>query len=150
MKTDEIMKLCNQVRETAYAIHRYHGTGYIEKVYENALAHRLRKLGLDVKQQHQLKIHDEDGTEIGEYFVDLLIEGHLIVELKACKGIKEEHKAQLLNYLKGTRMEHGLLINFGSDKFFIKKYVLSKKTPSLNKTASFLAPAFASLAFFRG
>ena len=150
MKTDEIMKLCNQLRETAYAIHCYHGTGYIEKVYENALAHRLRNLGMDVKQQHQLKIYDEDGTEIGDYFADLLIEGHLIVELKACKGIKEEHKAQLLNYLKGTKMEHGLLINFGSEKFFIKKYMLSKKMPSLNKITSFIAPIFTSLAFFRG
>jgi len=150
METDAIMKLCNQLRETAYAIHCYHGTGYVEKVYENALAHRLQKLGLDVKQQHQLNVFDEDETEIGEYFVDLLVEDHLIVELKACKGIKEEHKAQLLNYLKGTRMEHGLLINFGSEKFFIKKYVSSKRIPSLNKVASILTPILVSLEFFRG
>ncbi|RKX41778.1 MAG: GxxExxY protein [Verrucomicrobia bacterium] len=150
MDTTEIMKLCNQIRETAYEIHRYHGTGYLEKVYENALAHRLRKAGLEVKQQHRLIVRDEDGAEIGEYFADLLVENELIIELKACKSIKEEHKAQLLNYLKGAGMEHGLLINFGSYKFFIKKYARRAKTNPITKLASLLLPLFAFLAFFRG
>jgi len=92
MDTTEIMKLCNQIRETAYEIHRYHGTGYLEKVYENALAHRL----------------------------------------------------------KGAGMEHGLLINFGSYKFFIKKYARRAKTNPITKLASLLLPLFAFLAFFRG
>ena len=123
MNTDQVMALCDQVRETAYEIHKYHGNGYLEKVYENALVHRLRKAGLDVKQQHQLIVYDEDGTEIGEYYADLFIENELIVELKACKAIANEHYAQLLHYLKGSRKEHGLLINFGSYKFHIKKLV---------------------------
>jgi GxxExxY protein len=148
MNTDQVMELCNQVRETAYAIHRYHGNGYLEKVYENALVHRLRKAGLDVKQQHRLIVRDEDGTEIGEYFADLLIENELIVELKACKTTTGEHYAQLLHYLKGAGKEHGLLINFGSYKFHIKKFAKSGRP----KFKSQILPAliFAFLAFFRG
>jgi hypothetical protein len=61
---EDIMKLCDVVRETGFAIHRYHKHGHLEKVYENALAHRLGKLGLDVKQQYPLKVYDEDGTLI--------------------------------------------------------------------------------------
>ena len=61
---EDIMKLCDVVRERGFAIHRYHKHGHLEKVYENALAHRLRKLGLDVKQQYPLKVYDEDGTLI--------------------------------------------------------------------------------------
>jgi len=121
-----INQLCDVIRETAYAIHVYHGHGHLEKVYGNALAHRLRKLGLDVKQQHPLTVMDEDGTVIGEYFADMLIEERLIVELKAAKDTADEHVAQLLGYLKSSRIEHGLLINFGSHRFFIKKYVLSR------------------------
>ncbi|MCL4206462.1 MAG: GxxExxY protein [Pirellulaceae bacterium] len=121
-----INQLCDVIRETAYAIHVYHGHGHLEKVYENALAHRLRKLGVDVKQQHPLTVMDEDGTVIGEYFADMLIEERLIVELKAAKDTADEHVAQLLGYLKSSRIEHGLLINFGSHRFFIKKYVLSR------------------------
>lgn len=150
MTTDEMMKLCNTVRETAYAIHQYHGNGYLEKVYENALANRLRKKGLKVEQQHQLIIRDEDESEIGEYFSDLLIEDELIIELKACKSIKDEHKAQLLNYLKGTNKEHGVLINFGSYKFFIKKFARSPGTNIKSNLNSILPPFFAFLAFFRG
>lgn len=67
-----IKALCDHVRQTAYDIHLYHGHGHLEKVYENALAHRLRKAGLDVKQQYPLKVHDEDGTLIGDYLADLL------------------------------------------------------------------------------
>ena len=122
----EIMELCDVVRETGFAIHRYHKHGHLEKVYENALAHRLRKLGLDVKQQHPLKVYDEDGTLIGDYNADLLIHNRLIVELKTAKGLADEHVAQLLGYLRASRIEHGLLINFGAPKFQIKKYTLSK------------------------
>ena len=64
---DSIKALCDRVRETAYAIHVYHGHGHLEKVYENALAHRLQKAGFDVKQQHPIQVFDEDGTLIGDY-----------------------------------------------------------------------------------
>ena len=119
----DIKELCDRVRETAFAIHVYHAHGHLEKVYENALAHRLRKAGFDVRQQHPIDVYDEDGTLIGEYFADLLVEGRLIVELKAAKTIAPEHEAQILGYLKSSRLEHGLLINFGSYKFQIRKYI---------------------------
>ena len=121
-----INELCDVVRETAYAIHVYHGHGHLEKVYENALGHRLRKQGLDAKQQHPLLVLDEDGTILGEYFADLFVDGRLIIELKAVKTVADEHVAQILGYLKSSRIEHGLLINFGSYKFSIKKYVLTQ------------------------
>ncbi|MDA3924408.1 MAG: GxxExxY protein [Kiritimatiellae bacterium] len=118
-----INELCDIVRETSFAIHKYHRNGHLEKVYENALAHRLRKQGLDVKQQHPLKVYDEDGTEIGNYYADLFINDCLILELKATHNISQEHIAQILGYLKSARIHDGLLINFGSSKLFIKKYV---------------------------
>ena len=123
---NRIFELCDIVRETSFAIHKYHRYGHLERVYENALAHRLRKLGLTVAQQHPLSVFDEDGTVIGEYFADLLVEGCLIIELKACSTLCDEHVAQLLGYLRSSRIEHGLLINFGNQKLQIKKYALSK------------------------
>jgi GxxExxY protein len=124
-----INELCDFVRETAFAIHRYHRHGHLEKVYENALAHRLRKAGLDVQQQYPLKVLDEDGTSIGEYFADLVIEDTLIVELKACRTLATEHVAQMLGYLRSSRKEHGLLMNFGGYKFQIRKYAMSQESP---------------------
>ncbi|EIQ00357.1 hypothetical protein OpiT1DRAFT_04900 [Opitutaceae bacterium TAV1] len=124
MKT--INELCDVVRQTSYAIHRYHDHGHLEKIYENALVNRLRKQGIEVKQQHPIQVLDEDGTPLGDYQADLVIEDILIVELKAVKTLADEHVAQLLSYLKSTRLEHGLLINFGSHKFQIKKYALGQ------------------------
>src|SRR5438445_10252727 len=94
-----IKGLSDLVRQIAYAIHVYHGHGHLEKVYENALAHRLRKAGLDVKQQQPIKVYDEDGTLIGDYLADLLVENTLIVELKTAKALANEHEAQILGYL---------------------------------------------------
>jgi GxxExxY protein len=118
-----IRELCDKVRQTAYDIHAYHAQGHLEKVYENALVHRLRKVGFDVKQQHPVRVFDEDGTLIGDYLADLLVENQLIVELKTAKTLAPEHEAQVLGYLKSARLEHGLLINFGSYKFEIRKFV---------------------------
>ncbi len=148
----DIMQLCDTIRQTAYNIHVYHGHGHLEKVNENALANRLRKLGLDVKQQHPLNVYDEDGTHIGEYHAGLLIENQLIVELKAARTFADEHIAQILGYLKAGRIEHGLLINFGSYRFLIKKYALSaaQRRPLGSRLSSFLFSFFAFSAFFRG
>jgi GxxExxY protein len=122
---DEMFALCDRVRETAFALHQYLRHGHLEKVYENGMLHRLRKLGLRVEPQFPLAVIDEDGTVLGEYRADLLVEGILIVELKACRGLDDSHIAQLVGYLRGCRIEHGLLINFGAPRFQIKKYVLS-------------------------
>ncbi len=120
----DINVLCDDVRQVAYDIHLYHGHGHLEKVYENALAHRLRKLGLDVKQQFPLKVYDEDGTIVGDYVADLLLSDVLVVELKAAKGLAPEHEAQVLGYLRSAKLKHALLINFGSPKFEIRKFAL--------------------------
>ena len=125
----DIKVLCGQVRQTAYEIHLYLGHGHLEKVYENALFHRLQKSGLRVEQQHPIQVFDEDGTLLGDYIADLLVEGVLIVELKAAKSLAPEHEAQILGYLKGARFEHGLLINFGSAKFEIRKFVWKDDWP---------------------
>jgi len=127
MKWDDINQLCDVVRETSFAIHKYHRNGHLEKIYENALANRLRKQGLKVEQQFPLTVYDEDGTILGEYFADLFIEGRLIIELKACKAVTDEHVAQLLGYLKSSRIETGLLINFGATKLYVKKYLMTQK-----------------------
>ncbi|MCG7851014.1 MAG: GxxExxY protein [Methanosarcinaceae archaeon] len=123
--TDDIFELCDLIREISFALHRYLRHGHLEKVYENGLAHRLRKAHLHVETQYPVKVYDEDGTVLGEYFFDLFVESKLTVELKACKSLAPEHTAQLLGYLRACRMEHGLLINFGSPKLQIRKYALS-------------------------
>lgn len=121
----DIMKLCDVVRETGYAAHRYLRNGHVEKVYENSLTNRLRKQGLKVIQQHPLSVFDEDGTLLGEFKADLFVEDCLIVELKAVRYASDEHVAQLLGYLRAARIEHGLLINFGAPRFQIKKYIMN-------------------------
>ena len=120
---DEVLRLCDVIRQTAYEIHEYLKSGYLEKVYENALTHRLSKLGIKVIQQHPLQVFDEDDTLIGSYSADLFVEGQLVVELKACKNLTDEHTAQLFGYMKAARIRHGLLINFGAPRFQIRKYV---------------------------
>ena len=119
------METCDIIRETSFSIHCYLKNGHLEKIYENALYNRLIKLGLDVKKQHPIKVLDEDGTVLGDFFADLFVENKIIIELKACSTIVNEHIAQILGYMRATEIEHGLLINFGNSKLQIKKYVLS-------------------------
>jgi len=121
----EIMELCDIVRETSYAIHRYMRGGHLEKVYENALRNRLTKPGIGVRQQYPLSVVDEDGSLLGEFQADLFVDNRLIVELKACKASSDEHVAQLLGYLRASRVEHGLLINVGARALQIKKFILT-------------------------
>ena len=120
-----VFELCDIVRETGYAIHQFLRNGHLEKVYESALVHRLRKQGLHVSPQHPLAVQDQDGTVLGEFFADLFIEDMLIVELKAVRHVVDEHIAQLLGYLRCSRIEHGLLVNFGAPHFYIKKFILN-------------------------
>ena len=124
--TGEINALCDLVRETGFALHRFLGGGHLEKVYENGLRHRLGNLGLRVVAQHPLEVRDEDGAVLGNYFADLFVEERLIVEIKACKALLDEHVAQILGYLRASGIEHGLLINFGPGKFEIRKFILTR------------------------
>src|SRR5262249_42692656 len=143
--------LCDTIRQTAYNIHIYHDHGHLEKIYGNALANRLRKLGFAVVQQAPLKVYDEDGTLLGEYFADLMVDGRLIVELKAIRQILDEHVAQTLGYLKSSQIEHALVINFGSYKFQIKKYILNDKVSNnpLRGLINVLAFAVSTALLFR-
>jgi len=84
----------------------------------------LRKRAIEVKQQIPIEIYDEDGTLVGHYTADLLLEGALIVELKACQSLTAEHYAQILGYLRGSRLRHGVLINFGAQRLQIRKLIL--------------------------
>jgi GxxExxY protein len=99
------------------------GTGFLEKVYERAMVHELRKSGLAVSQQHPMTIW-YDGIVVGEYAVDLLVEHTVLVELKAAKAIDEIHRAQCLNYLKASGLHLCLLLNFGKPRLEIKRIVL--------------------------
>jgi GxxExxY protein len=126
-EADNINRLCDVIRETSFEIHKFLRSGHLEKIYENALAHRLRKIGIEVTQQHPLDVFDVDGTLLGHFSADLFVAGRLIVELKACKVLIDEHVAQLLGYLRASRIEHGLLINFGGPKLQVKKYILNRE-----------------------
>jgi len=121
----EIRRLSNLVRICGYEAHCYLRHGHLEKIYENSLVNRLRKLAVEVEQQIPLDVWDEDGTLLGHFVADLLVERKIIVEIKACKATNDEHVAQLLGYLRSCRVEHGLLVNFGAPRFYIKKYILT-------------------------
>ncbi len=103
-----------------YKIYNQLGYGFAEKVYENALAIELKKLGLEARQQEPIKVY-YDGNLVGEYYVDILVSQMVIVELKATRQIQEEHESQLLNYLKATTIEVGLLVNFGPKAEYRRK-----------------------------
>ena len=119
----DIFTLCDIIRETSFEIYKYLRSGHREQIYENALVHRLRKRGIRVEQQHGLKVFDEDGTLLGLLRADLFIENRLICEIKGCRALVPEHQNQLLGYLRASRIEHGLLINFGGPRFEIRKYI---------------------------
>jgi len=124
---DLVFQMCDAIRETAFAIHQYHGSGHLEKIYENALGHRMRNMGMRMEAQVPIVVRDEDETPLGEFFADLIADGILIIEVKAARSLAPEHVAQLLGYLRGTNVEHGLLINFGAGKLEIKKVIMNER-----------------------
>ena len=121
----KIFALCDVIRETSFEIHRYLRSGFNEKIYENALANRLRKQGVMVAQQERMKVFDEDGTLLGMLTADLFVDKFLICEIKSCSTLIEAHTSQLLGYLRAARLEHGLLINFGAPRLQIRKYIVA-------------------------
>ena len=126
---DDVFALCDLIRETAYAIHVFLGHGHNEKVYVNALTHRLQKQGVSVLREYPSEVFDEDGTQLGTFQADMFIDNRLIVEIKAANENHDEHTAQLLGYLRSSNVQHGMLINFGTYRFFIKKFIFSKDHP---------------------
>jgi len=101
------------------------GGGFLEQVYERALLLALRQKGLSAVSQHPVKVLFR-GECVGDFFVDIFVQGKVIVELKAVKSLVPEHQAQVINYLKATGIEVGLLINFGNPKLEYKRFTRSK------------------------
>jgi GxxExxY protein len=117
--------LTEKIIGCAYKVYNELGAGFIEKVYENALMIELKNEGLAAQQQYPVKVYYK-GNLIGDYVADIVVEDRVIVELKAVSQLTKAHEVQLVNYLKATRLEVGLLINFG-DQISIKRKVLSRK-----------------------
>jgi GxxExxY protein len=117
MKHQEITE---QIIRAFYEVYNTLGYGFLEKVYENAMAIELRQAGVAVQQQEDIVVNYK-GETVGEYAADLLVAGCVIVELKAARELAPEHEAQLLNYLKATPIEVGLLLNFGPRPQVVRK-----------------------------
>jgi GxxExxY protein len=118
----ELNAVTEQIIKCVFKVSNTLGIGFLEKVYENALAHELRKAGLKVVQQHAITVR-YDGVVVGDYVVDLLVEDCVLVELKAVKELNDIYKAQCLNYLKATGLRVCLLINFGNPKAEVRRLV---------------------------
>jgi GxxExxY protein len=125
MDENELNLLSEKIIGCAYTVGNALGCGFLEKVYENALAHEIRKLGLKVEVQKPLHVI-YDGVVVGEYFADLLIEDILLIELKTTNGFSDNHKAQCINYLNSTKLPLCLLINFGRPRVEIKRVFQSQ------------------------
>jgi GxxExxY protein len=115
-------KISDRIIGAAFEVANVLGTGLLEKVYENALVHELKKRGLLVEQQKKITIH-YDGVVVGDYRSDPVVEGLIIVELKAVSRVDSIHVAQCLNYLKPTGLNLGLILNFGNPWVEIKRVV---------------------------
>lgn len=113
--TKEIIRCAIKVSNTL-------GIGFLEKVYENALVIELKRAGLAVEQQKSLSVLYE-GEVVGEYMADVVVEELVILELKAAKAIDKIHQAQLINYLRATGIQTGLILNFGTPRLGIKRMV---------------------------
>jgi len=115
-----------------YIVYNTLGYGFLEKVYENALILELQKRGLKVKQQVPIKVYYETQV-VGEYYTDILINDLIILELKAVEKIVKAHEYQLVNYLKATNIEVGLILNFGPEAEFKRKIFSNVRKPSLKE-----------------
>lgn len=126
MKNDyKYSELTEVIIKCFYAVYNDLGYGFLEKVYENALLLELQHEGLDVEAQKQIGVYYK-GTKVGDYFADIIVEDVIILELKAAETMAKQHEYQLINYLKATDMEVGLLLNFGK-KPEIKRKVFTNK-----------------------
>ncbi|MEQ9279854.1 MAG: GxxExxY protein [Balneola sp.] len=124
--------LTDQIIKSYYTVFNELGYGFLEKVYENAMLIELQKTGLQTEAQKRILVYYKT-VEVGNYFADLLIEDKIIVELKAAKKLKKEHEYQLINYLKATDIEVGLLFNFGKRPEFKRKIFSNRKTSKPNQ-----------------
>lgn len=124
--------ITSKIIEAFYNVYNTLGYGFLEKVYENAMMIELKKLGLDAKNQIPLKVYYDDMV-VGDYNADILVEGLVIVELKSAETLLPKHESQLVNYLRATEAEVGLLLNFGP-KPQKKRRVLTNDYKDHNKS----------------
>ena len=127
-------ELTEQIIKAFYAVYNTLGYGFLEKVYENALLIELKKMGLKAIAQQPVKVYYE-GEPVGSYFADILVENKVMLELKTADGIAPDNEAQLVNYLKATDIEVGLVLNFGKKPQF-KKKVFSNEFKDNKSSAS--------------
>ena len=123
-------ELTNSIIKCYYKVYNALGYGFLEKVYENALKKELIKAGHVVEAQKQIKVY-YDNAVVGDYFADLVVDNKVILELKATESLCEEHVAQMLNYLRATNIEVGLLLNFGKEAQFIRRAFENKYKKSI-------------------
>ncbi len=119
---EEKDKLTEAIIGCAFKVSNTLGIGFLERVYENSLAFELRESGINCEQQKSIPVSYR-GHSVGEYFADILVEGQVILEIKAAKAIDDNHQAQLINYLKATGIHRGLILNFGTPALGIKRMV---------------------------
>lgn len=124
-------KITDDILKVYFDIYNHLGYGFLEKVYQNAMYFELQKKGYKVEAQKSIKVYLK-GQLIGEYYADLLIEDRIIIELKACELIMSVHVAQLMNYLKATKVEVGLLLNFGEEPEFKRIIYTNDRKKNLN------------------
>jgi GxxExxY protein len=113
--------LTEKIIECAFKVHNTLGFGFLEKVYENSMMVELKKAGLNVQQQQSMSVKYE-GVTVGDYIADLIVNGKVIIEIKSVNNLIKEHEVQLVNYLKATGINIGLLINFGRSVEVRRKY----------------------------
>jgi GxxExxY protein len=117
-----------------YDVYNELGWGFLEKVYENAIVLRLQACGLRAAQQKPISVHF-DGVVIGEYFADVVVEDLVLLELKAVDSLTGDHEAQVLNYLRATKYEVGLLLNFGPKPKVVRKAFNNDRKPNLERSS---------------
>ena len=117
-------ELTGQIIKAFYKVYNTLGYGFLEKIYENVLVIELKKMGFHLSQQYNIKVY-YDGEIVGDYFADIIVEENVIIELKSAESLRKEHKLQLINYLKATEKEVGLLLNFGKTPEF-KRTIFTK------------------------
>ena len=125
-------EITDLILKAYYQVYNKLGFGFLEKVYENAMMIELKRLDLKCERQKPITVN-YDGFDIGEYFADIIVNDCVIIELKAAEDLCPEHEAQLVNYLKATEIEVGLLLNFGKEPKF-KRRVLTSQYKNLKKS----------------
>ena len=121
-------ELTGKIIKAFYTVYNTLGYGFLEKVYENAMFVELQEMNLDVVKQAPIKVFYK-GQEVGEYFADLIVENSVIIELKSAENLSKANESQLLNYLKATEIEVGLLMNFGTTAEYRRKVFENNRKP---------------------